>query len=294
MALKDLFTRKPARGGRRTRVPKKSIQDLMLEERYDEAGEALSQRLEKHPGDTAALRKLADLYAQTGRVDDAVAEYRRASDLMARDGFFDRAIATLAKAAKVSPGSAEIATRIEELRAAKTADHKGSEALGGLRGQERGDATKWIQLQQHWRRIQAQDFARMLDEDQIPRLFEALEIVRVPADAPIARQGDADEVLYIIAAGEVRVSCRVGKSLKPTTLRTYSKGGIVGDRALFEKGTWPASYDAATDAVLLKLSRAGLETALQGNPDPRQLLNALRNQRHDEQVADLVRKIEAG
>lgn len=291
MAIKDLFSRK--KGNPRVRqAPQVAVQDLILAEKYDEAERVLNERLKKQPNDTATLRKLADVYAQTHRMDDALREYRRASDLMARDGFHDKAIATLAKAAKVAPGNAEIAVRIQDLRAFKAAEQRGSDAVDGLRGQERGKATKWIQMRQHWRRIKMASFVRMLDDDQIPRLFEALETVRVPADGAIARQGDADETLYIVTSGEIRISYRPAGAVKATVLRTYAAGEILGDRVLFERMPWAASYEAAMDSVLLKLTRGGLEKALVGNPDPRQLLNALRSQRRDGEVADLIQKLE--
>ena len=266
----------------------------MEQERWEEAEKALNERLKKQSNDTATIRKLADLYSKTGRAEEAIAEYRRASDHMARDGFHDRAIATLAKAAKVSPGNAEIAARIEQLRSLKTAELKGRDAVDGLRGQERDKATRWIQMRQHWRRIKASGFVQMLDEAQIPLLFDALEGQRFPADGPIVRQGDSNESLYIITSGEVRVLYRHSTAAKPSVLRTYGAGDILGDQALFEHKAWRASYEAVSESVLLQLTREGLEKALQGNADPRQLINALRSQRRDSQVLELIQKIEKG
>jgi len=291
MALKDLFSKRKS-GSAGSQEPKESVQDLMELERWDEAEKVLNERLKKRSNDTATIRKLAELYSKTGRPEEAIAEYRRASDHMARDGFHDRAIATLARAAKVSPGNAAIATRIEQLRSLKAAENKGREAVDGLRGQEREKATRWIQMRQHWRRIKSADFVRMLDEAQIPLLFDALERQAVPADGPIIRQGDKNESLYIITSGEVRVLYRHATATKPSVLRTYAAGDILGDQALFERKPWRASYEAVSEAVLLRLTREGLEKALQGNSDPRQLINALRSQRRDGQVLELIQKLE--
>jgi len=134
MPIKDLFSRKKGRGSRVRDVPRVSAQDLMNAGRFDEAEKVLNERLKKQSNDTGTIRRLADLYARTDRVDDALVEYRRASDLMARDGFHDQAIATLAKAAKVAPGNPAIATRIAELRTLKEAELRGRDAVDELRG----------------------------------------------------------------------------------------------------------------------------------------------------------------
>ena len=65
----------------------------------------------------------------------------------------------------------------------------------------------------------------------------------------------------------------------------------VSRQALLERQAWPATYRTTEPVVLLKLGRQALEEALQGNPDPRALLNALREQRLDAEVIAEVGKI---
>ncbi len=46
--------------------------------------------------------------------------------------------------------------------------------------------------------------------------------------------------------------------------------------------------------MALKLTRAGLEQALTGNPDPRGFLETLREQHNDREVATSVRRLRGG
>ena len=48
---------------------------------------------------------------------------------------------------------------------------------------------------------------------------------------------------------------------------------------------------AREPVTALVLTRPGLEKALQGNPDPRALLDALRSQRNDQELALMVRRL---
>ena len=68
---------------------------------------------------------------------------------------------------------------------------------------------------------------------------------------------------------------------------------IVGDRSLLEHQPWPATYRVTSPARIFRLDAAGLAKALQGNPDPRLFLDALRSRRHDHDVAAAVRKLVA-
>ncbi len=73
-------------------------------------------------------------------------------------------------------------------------------------------------------------------------------------------------------------------------LRSFEPGDLIGERALLEHQPWPATYRVAESGMVLKLDPSGLESALHGNPDPRSLLNALREQGLDAQVASTVER----
>ena len=95
-----------------------------------------------------------------------------------------------------------------------------------------------------------------------------------------------------VAAGEVEAVLDLGTG-RPVMLRSFATGDIFGDRALLEHQPWPATYRVTAPARLFRLDAAGLAEALQGNPDPRQFLDALRSRRHDHDVAAAVRKLVA-
>ena len=61
-----------------------------------------------------------------------------------------------------------------------------------------------------------------------------------------------------------------------------------------EKGVWPAGFRASEPVTALKLTREGLEQCLVGNSDPRGLLETLREQHNDRDVAGTVRRLRTG
>ena len=86
---------------------------------------------------------------------------------------------------------------------------------------------------------------------------------------------------------EVSVTVTSGET---TVIRSLEPGDVAGDQALLQRTAWRATYRTAEPVVLLILRRPGLESALQGNPNPRGLLDALREQRLDSEVAAAVQK----
>lgn len=268
------------------------IDDLVLLERFDEATERLQARIKSDPKNLHAHLKLAEVYSRMRRGAAAVEEYVFVAEEYAQDGFYDKGIALLSKASRMNPLEDSLPLKIEALQMAKRLEHKRSAALEGLR-EGAADRNTAVEVQRTWHKLARSPVVQRLPADQLRRFFAGVELARHPASNRLAARGDRGVELWLILRGvvEARVMQDDGKAVG---LRTFGIGDILGEVTFFERQPWPADYVATEDTLVLTLSRAGLEKALAGNPDPRGLLDTLRWQGNDRDVATSVAKLRGG
>ncbi|MCB1058162.1 MAG: cyclic nucleotide-binding domain-containing protein [Acidobacteria bacterium] len=284
MALKNWFS-----GGRKT-DEEYSIDDLIVLERYDEAEGRLQARLKRNPQDLRSHLKLADVYIQQQRLPKAVDEYVYVAEEYASDGFFDKGIALLAKVYKLVPTDDTLPHRIERIRQRKGLEQVREQALEGLRegmGHSGQTGASLVEVQGLWGQLVRSIVVRGLDGDQLRRLFAAMHLVHFEPGEVLAERNSTEEKLFLLVRGEVEAKAAAAAGGE-VQLRTFGAGDVVGEGALLEHLPWPASYVVTTSVTLLELDREGLAKALQGNPDPRRLLDVLRDQHLDREVRGAV------
>jgi hypothetical protein len=267
-----------------------SIDDLIVLERYEEAGERLRARLKNNPNDLHGHLRLADVYTSLQQFGKAVEEYVYVAEEYAQDGFHDKGIALLSRAMKVAPLDPTLRFKIERLQREKSMEHVRGMALEGLRqagGLQAG--TSALELKKLWHNLVASTVVQHLNGEQLKRLFSAMQLVRFDADEKIAGEGSPGGVLLLIVIGVVEAFIEDGG--RSIMVRTFTSGDVIGEMALFERGVWPAGFRASEPVTALKLSREGLEKCLVGNPDPRGFLETLREQHNDRDVAGTVRRL---
>lgn len=93
-------------------------------------------------------------------------------------------------------------------------------------------------------------FAAMNDQ-QLGRFVQFMEIERVPAFKEICREGGAGDAMYCVLDGEVRA--RILVSGRETTLATFQPGDVFGEICLFDDGPRSADVLANVDSTLLKI-----------------------------------------
>jgi len=281
-------------GGKKPPEPREhSIDDLIVLEQYEEAGERLRARLKDHPDDLHSHLKLAEVYTQLQQFARAVDEYGFVAEEYAQDGFYDKGIALLSKAMKLAPFDSSLAGRIEKFQRDKDMEHVRTLALEGLqkaRGVEAG--TSMLELRRLWSFLTSSSLVQHLPGEQLKRLFSSMEMVHLDAGAELAREGSQEAFLMLIVTGTVEATMADGG--RGLLVRSFTTGDLLGEGAFLERGAWPASYRVTEPLVALKLSRAGLEQALMGNPDPRGFLETLREQHNDRDVATSVRRLRGG
>lgn len=283
-------------GGKSRRAPEpqeQSIDDLIVLEQYEEAGERLRVRLKDHPGDLHSHLKLAEVYTQLRQFERAVDEYGFVAEEYAQDGFYDKGIALLSRAVKLAPLDPSLPARIEKLQRDKDMEHVRTLALEGLQKAQGLDAgTSMLELRRLWSFLTSCSLVQHLPGEQLKRLFSTMEMIRLDTGAELAGEGSQEAFLVLIVTGTVEA--RMMLDGRGMMVRSFSTGDLLGEAAFLERGVWPAGYRVTEALVALKLSRAGLEQALTGNPDPRGFLETLREQHNDRDVASSVRRLRGG
>lgn len=271
-----------------------SIEDLIILERWDEAIERLQQRVKAQPSDLRSHLKLADVLAAAGKGARALDEYLLVADTYTQQGFHDRAAALLTKLTRLAPADEQIAARLQRLQRLKELEHSRVLAIEGLlSSQQDQDALSRlspIEAQQIWESVTASELVRRLSGDQLRRLFAGASLAIWERGDLVAERDSGIQRMFLVVKGQIEAFLALpdGRSVQ---LRVLTVGDLFGERSLLEHKPWPATYRVLERARLLRIDKAGLEKSLVGNPDPRQLLDALRGQRHDREVASAVEKL---
>lgn len=270
-----------------------NVDDLIVLRRFDQAEKALKEKLHKKPADPISRVKLAEVYQQTGRRKEAVGEYQLASDLHFADGFYDKAIAVLAKAVKLSPQNPELKARMQRLGKVRRHEQRLSSVLRALSRAEGqvGHATtsSYLELRRIWGELSTSPLIDRLNDSQLGHLLKNMELVKIHKQKILVEKGQTREELYLVTRGKLEVIFELPNG-EITVLRSMEPGDVIGERALLEHEPWCATYRCAVNSVLLKLDRTALEAALHGNPDPRGLLDALRQQGLDAEVVSTIER----
>lgn len=281
------------RGGKKQQEPQEyTIDDLIVLERYDEAGERLRARLKDSPADLHSHLKLAEVYTQLRQFERAVDEYVFVAEEYAQDGFHDKGIALLSKAMKLAPLDPSLRFKAEKLQRGKNMEQVRTLALEGLRAAGGVHGETALELKRLWHHLAASTVVQNLPGESLQRLLAAMELVRLEPDKVIVREGSQEAFLLLIVQGVVETSAAAGG--RATAVRSFGAGDVLGEAALLERGAWPAEYRTAEPVTALKLTREGLERCLVGNPDPRGFLGTLREQHNDRDVAATVRRLRGG
>jgi len=91
-----------------------------------------------------------------------------------------------------------------------------------------------------------------LNDAQLDRLAEFMELHKVPQWMAVVKQGDAGNGMFLILQGELRARVMVGE--KETILATFGPGDFFGDISLFDHGPRSADVIANADSIVLRIS----------------------------------------
>jgi tetratricopeptide (TPR) repeat protein len=287
-----LFKRLFGGGGKQEPEQEYSIDDLIVLERFEEAGDRLRARLKTNPQDLHAHLKLAEVYQQLKQFGKAVDEYAFVAEEYAQDGFYDKGLALLSKAMRLGPDDSALRAKLDKMHREKGLEQVRGLAIEGLRqaaGAEAGGST--LELQRLWHNLAQTSIVQKLPGETVKRLFSATQIIHWQAgETPIVLGSAEPSCLVVLVRGLLEAVGR-DASGREMLLRSFGPGDILGDGVLLERVPWPSTFRVKETATLLKLTREGLEKALVGNPDPRGFLELLRAQHNDRDVAISLRRL---
>lgn len=271
-----------------------SIEDLIVLERYDEAIERLEKRGKDNPNDLHAHLRLAEVFSQVGKGAKALDAYLYVADMYTDDGFYDKALALLTKIARLAPNDDSVRLKTVRIQRLKALEHSRVLAVEGLiEAQKERDPlarTSPVEVERIWRGLASTPIVERLSGEQLKRLFAGCELWTAEKGSIVAEAGSHEEFLLILISGAVEavITIEGGRSYQ---LRTFANGDTFGERAILEHRPWPATYRALERCKFVRVTKEGLERALVGNPDPRGLLEALRAQHTDRDVALAAEKV---
>lgn len=273
-----------------------TIEDLITLERYEEALEQLQLRVKQFPKDLHAHLKLAEVHVSLKNVNKALDEFTFVADSYADDGFYEKAIALLGKAARLAPGDDMLPRRIERYRRMKRLEHRRALAIEGLRANPSSEAgshgNSAVEIELLWNQIARSHLVEQLDGEQLKRLFSVVEMVKTEEGAELADPTKKDSVMYLVVDGVVDAQAEVnGKTMN---VRSFSSGDLIGDSVLLERKRWPARYRVGQAGTLFRLTRKGMERAMDGEADPVAFLSVLRLQQNDRDVAMILQRLHGG
>ncbi len=273
-----------------------TIEDLVTLERYDEAHDQLKARLKLVPKDLHAHLRLAEVYLALKNVQKALDEYVYVADSQADDGFFDKAIAILGKAIRLAPGDEMLPKRIEKYRYMKRLEKRRQLAVEGLLAnkttQARSAGNRKLEVELLWNKIAKSHLVGKLSAVNLKKLFSVMQMARIKQDKRLAEAGSSLPIMYLVVDGIVEATTIVNG--RPTNIRSFSTGDLIGESVLLERKTWPATYTVSEAATVFKLDRDGLEEVMRGNEDPVAFLSVMRLQQNDRDVSANIQKLHLG
>ena len=292
MVLKKMFGRKKRSAGNES-DRELTIEDLVTLERYEEARDKLKVRLKLVPKDLHAHLRLAEVYLALKELQKALDEYVFVADSHADDGFFDKAIAVIGKAVRLAPGDEMLPKRIEKYRYLKRLEKRRQLAVEGLLSNKSTQAqtagNRKLEVELLWNKIAKSHLVGKLSAVNLKKLFSVMEMKRVRSGKVLAEAGSTLPVMDLVVDGVVEAAAVING--RPTNVRSFSSGDLIGESVLLEQKTWPASYAVTEAATLFKLDREGLEEVMTGNEDPVAFLSVMRQQANDREVAATVQKL---
>jgi CRP-like cAMP-binding protein len=201
--------------------------------------------------------RIGDAYQKLGRKAEAVKEYLRAADMYADTGAVVKALAQYKLALRIDPGNKQAQERIEALHSNKTV--KESKAEPVEQGAQK-PASSVIPL-----------FAGFT-QDEFNAFTKVMNVHPLPGGLPIIEQHDTGKSVYIIANGSVKVYTTL-LSGERVDLAVLWPGDFFGEMSFLTGKTRTATVETAEDSVILEVTEDQLRDLVAQHPH---LLDVLR------------------
>jgi signal transduction histidine kinase len=105
-----------------------------------------------------------------------------------------------------------------------------------------------------------------LDDDELEEMAALTELRTYPANYILCQEGAYEDVLYVIADGEIVISQKMTEGEEERILRVGGRGDIVGEMALIQNAPRAATVRTTTECTVLEMEKGDFETILRRSP----------------------------
>ena len=252
----------------------------------------LRERILADPHGRGQRLELADLLVRQGRTAEAVTQYLTVADSHVDNDEYEHAIRLLKKALDADPQDMDVAERLARFECVRTTLSRRDRILELLSTRMRGAGTENRltprELRQSWPGIGGSPLIADLSDDQLARLFDVMEVRKWRDRLVLGRQGQHQAQSHLIVYGKVEAVTMTSTG-DSRVLLLFGSGDLIGDSLLLGDTHLQATYRTAdAETTALRLTKRGLNEALDGAIDRPSVLDALRRHGRDREIAALL------
>ena len=105
-----------------------------------------------------------------------------------------------------------------------------------------------------------------LDDDELAQVAALTAFRTYPANHILCHEGAYEDVLYIIADGQIIITQKTGDGEEERILREGGRGAVVGEMALIQSAPRAATVRTVTECTVLEMEKEDFETILRRSP----------------------------
>jgi signal transduction histidine kinase len=105
-----------------------------------------------------------------------------------------------------------------------------------------------------------------LDDDELQEVADLTEIRTYPPNYILCHEGAYEDVLYIVAEGNIVISKKIVEGEEDRILRMGGRGDVVGEMALIQSAPRAATVRTTTECTVLEMEKQDFEIILSRSP----------------------------
>jgi signal transduction histidine kinase len=105
-----------------------------------------------------------------------------------------------------------------------------------------------------------------LEDNELQEVADLTELRTYPSNYVLCHEGAYEDVLYIIAEGNVVISKKIVEGEEDRILRVGGRGDVVGEMALIQSVPRAATVRTTTECTVLEMEKQDFEVILQRSP----------------------------
>jgi CRP-like cAMP-binding protein len=201
--------------------------------------------------------RIGDAWQKLNQKPNAVREYLRAAELYAETGAVVKALAQYKLALRLDPANQQAQQRIEALHSNRTVKENRPEPADKGAAKPAGDVMPL--------------FAGF-SQDEFNAFTQVMNVHPLPAGVPIVEQHDTGKSVYLIANGSVRIYTTM-LSGERVDLAVLKSGDFFGETSFLTGKPRTATVETAEDSVILEVTEDKLKDIISQRPH---ILDVLR------------------